>query len=64
MNEAEISKNLSVNPFVIKKLYPYLNKYKEEEIINILYKLSDTDYDIKVSGYDKNKVLESFFLTL
>ncbi len=64
MNETEISKNLSVNPFVIKKLYPYLNKYKEEEIINILYKLSDMDFDIKVSGYDKNKVLESFFLTL
>ena len=64
MNESEISKKLIVNPYVIKKLYPYINKYTEEEIINVLYKLSDMDYDIKVQGYDKNKVLESFFLTL
>ena len=64
MNESEISKKLIVNPYVIKKLYPYINKYTEEEIIDYLYKLSNIDIDIKTKGYDKNKVLESFFLTL
>ena len=38
--------------------------FSEEEILDILYKLSDMDISIKVKGNDKNKVLENFFLNL
>lgn len=64
MDEFNISKTLKVKSFVIKKLIPFVRSYKEEEIINILYRLSEVDSDIKVKGYDKNKVLEAFFMSL
>lgn len=64
MNDNDISSALKVNPYVIKKLYPYLNEYSENDLINILYKLSECDINIKVNGYDKNRVLESFLITL
>ena len=64
MNYDDIAKELKIKPFVVKKLIPYTKSYNEKEIINILYKLSEIDSDIKVKGYDKNKVMESFFLTL
>lgn len=63
-NEYEISKELKVKSFVIKKLLPYVRQYKEEEIIDKLYKLSEIDSDIKIKGIDKTKALESFFLSL
>ena len=63
-SESNISKMLLVNPYVIKKTFMNINNFKEEEIIDYLYKLSNIDIDIKTKGYDKNKVLESFFLTL
>ena len=63
-SESNISKMLLVNPYVIKKTFININNFKEEEIIDYLYKLSNIDIDIKTKGYDKNKVLESFFLTL
>lgn len=63
-SESNISKMLLVNPYVIKKTLMNINNFKEEEIIDYLYKLSNIDIDIKTKGYDKNKVLESFFLTL
>ena len=64
MNYDDIAKELKIKPFVVKKLIPYTKSYNEKEIINILYKLSEIDSDIKVKGYDKNKVMLSFFLTL
>lgn len=63
-NEYEISKELKVKSFVIKKLLPYVRQYKEGEIIDKLYKLSEIDSDIKIKGIDKTKALESFFLSL
>ncbi len=63
-NEYEISKELKVKPFVIKKLLPYIRQYKEEEIIDKLYRLSEMDSDIKIKGIDKSKALESFFISL
>lgn len=63
-NEGAISNMLEVNPYTIKKLFPFINSYKKEEILDILVKLSDMDNDIKVNGYDKNKVMEMFFLTI
>ncbi len=64
VNEGFIANELEVNPYTIKKLIPYINLYKKEEIINKLYKLSELDINIKLSGYDKNKQIEMFFLTL
>ena len=64
MDELSLSRHLGVNPYVIKKLMPYINNYSDEEIMDILYKLSDIDYDLKVNGYDKNIIIESFLLKL
>ena len=55
---------ISINPYVGKKLYESTRNFSEEEILDILYKLSDMDISIKVKGNDKNKVLEIFFLNL
>ncbi len=63
-NEYEIAKKLSLNSFVVKKMIDNINNFKEEEILNILYKLSDIDIDIKVNSLDKNKLLEMFFLNI
>ncbi len=63
-SEADLAKMLKVNPFVLKKLYPYINDYSKDDIANILYKLSDIDINIKVNGFDKNSLLESFLVTL
>lgn len=59
-----IVNKISINPYVGKKLYENTKNFSEEEIISILYRLSDMDINIKVKGYDKNKVLENFFLNL
>ena len=59
-----IVNKISINPYVGKKLYENTKNFSEEEIIGILYRLSDMDINIKVKGYDKNKVLENFFLNL
>ena len=63
-NELELSRNLGVNSYVIKKLYPYTNEYSEEDIANVLYKLSELDSDIKIKSLDKNRVIEMFLLSL
>ncbi len=60
----EIAKKLCVNPFVVKKMMDNINNFKEEEIIDILSKLSDIDIDIKVNSLDKDKLLEMFFLSI
>ncbi len=59
-----IAKEIKVNPYVVKKMYEVINNFKEEEIINIIYKLSDIDINIKVNSLDKDKLLEMFFLSL
>ncbi len=63
-SEVELSRTLGVNPYTIKKLYPYLNEYSIDDIANILYKLSNADIDIKVNGFDKNEVMEKFLMEL
>ena len=64
MSEQNLISTLKVNPYTLKKLYPYVNEYSEEDIIRILYKLSECDINIKVNGYDKSEVFESFLVTL
>ena len=48
----------------VKKAYENINNYKEEEITNNLYELSNLDIDIKINGLDRFKVLENFFLKI
>lgn len=55
---------ISINPYVAKKLYENTRNFSEKEIIDIIYKLSNIDIGIKIKGYDKNKLLENFFLNL
>lgn len=64
MDELTLSRELSVNPYTIKKITPYINNYTQKDIYNILYKLSDIDYNIKALGKDKNKELEMFLISL
>lgn len=59
-----ITSRLSLNPFVTKKMLDIINNFSEEDLINIMYKLSDADIDIKVNGLLKNKVLENFYLSM
>ena len=63
-NEVEISRRLGVNPYIVKKMVGYSNNFKNEEIINILFNLSNIDIDVKVNGLDKNKLLEIFFMNV
>lgn len=62
--EDTIAKKLSINPFIVKKMIDNMNNYKEEEIIDNIYKLSGIDIDIKVNGLDKDKLLEMFFINI
>lgn len=64
MSEKDIVRKLGINAYVVKKAYENINNYKEEEIINNLYELSNLDIDIKINGLDKYKVLENFFLKI
>lgn len=64
INPKEMAYTLDANTYTISKIMPYINSYKNEEIIDKLYKLSDMDYNIKVLGYEPKKVLEMFFLSL
>ena len=64
MSVEEISRKLGVNLYVVKRMSEYSNNFKNDEIIDILYKLSDMDIDVKINSLDKNKLLEMFFLTI
>lgn len=64
MSPIQIAKKLGAYQFQINKLLDVINNYKEEDILDILYKLSEIDIQIKVYGKDKNKMLETFFLSL
>ncbi len=64
MSEKDIVRKLRINAYVVKKAYENINNYKEEEIINNLYELSNLDIDIKINGLDRFKVLENFFLKI
>ena len=64
MSVEEVSRKLGVNLYVVKRMSEYSNNFKNDEIIDILYKLSDMDIDVKINSLDKNKLLEMFFLTI
>lgn len=59
-----ITSRLSLNPFVVKKMIDVVNNFSEDELLKIMYKLSDADISIKIEGLDKSKVLENFYLSI
>ena len=63
MDVNEIEKQLGVRNYIINRLIPYTNLYSDDEILDVLYKLSDCDIDIKVNGKDGSYVLENFIMT-
>lgn len=63
-NIQTITSRLSINPYVCKKMLDVINNFSEEKLIDILYKLSEIDINIKVNGFDKSALLEKFYLTL
>lgn len=63
-NDNDLGRKLGVNPFVITKLRPFVNDYSNEDIINVLYKLSNLDINIKRDSFDKDTILESFLIAL
>ena len=63
-NYKDIARMLGVNEYVIQKLIPFVDKYKEKDIIDMLYRISLLDTKIKIEGYDKREVLETFILSI
>ena len=63
-NYKDIARMLGVNEYVIQKLIPFVDKYKEKDIIDMLHRISLLDTKIKVEGYDKKEVLETFILSI
>lgn len=64
MSEQMMCRAFGAKEYTVQKLYPYLHQYSDEEICDILMKLSNMDIDIKVKGYDKDRLMESFLITL
>ena len=64
MSEDELARKLGANKYTIQKLYPYINRYSDEELCDKLLKLSNMDSDIKINGFDKAKLMETFLITL
>lgn len=60
----QISKELGVLPFQVNKMIESIGNYKESDIIELLYKLSLLDIQIKIESKDKNKILENFLLSI
>ena len=64
LSAESIARELGVKDYIITKLLPYVNNYSENDIADMLYKLSDMDSDIKILGYDKSEVFEYFLISL
>lgn len=65
MSPKELSYKLAKGrEFVVTKTITIVKNYKEEEILNLIYKLSEVDYKIKTFNTDKQKILEDFFVKI
>ena len=60
----DIARMLGVNEYVIQKLLPFVREYSNDEIINLLYRVSLLDEQIKVFGYDRSDVLKNFIISI
>lgn len=63
LNEEAIARELGVNKVAVIHALPYVRNYSDEEIMDLLYKLSNCDMEIKVYGKDGDYVIEKFIMT-
>lgn len=63
-NKFEITSMLSAHPYRVESTMRKIDNYNEEEILNILRKLSDIDYKLKTAAPIKNILLEDLFLSI
>lgn len=64
LSAQSIARELGVKEYVITKLLPHVNAYSDNDIADMLYRLSDMDSDIKILGHDKSEVFEYFLVSL
>ncbi len=62
-SEKEISRLIGVNEYVVHKYSAYINSFSDEDILDILYRLSELDINIKIQGMDSSSALESFIIS-
>lgn len=63
-SELNISQKLKVHPYAIKKALEKTRNFKEENLIDYLYKLAVLDENIKKGKIDANTGLELFIINL
>ena len=63
-SELNISQKLKVHPYAIKKALEKTRNFKEEKLIDYLYKLAILDENIKKGKIDANTGLELFIINL
>ena len=63
-SELNISQKLKVHPYAIKKALEKTRNFKEEKLIEYLYKLAILDENIKKGKIDANSGLELFIINL
>lgn len=63
-SELNISQKLKVHPYAIKKALEKTRNFKEEKLIDYLYKLAILDENIKKGKIDANSGLELFIINL
>ncbi len=60
----EIASSLSIHPYRVQLAIVSSAKFTGENLLNLLYTLSEIDFNIKSGKIDKTQALESFFLEL
>lgn len=65
MSPKELSYKLAKGrEFIVTKAINTVKKYKETDLLDLIYKLSEVDYKIKSFNTDKQKLLEDFFVKI
>lgn len=64
LNADLIASTLKVHPYRIKLGIQRSNNYKEDKILELIYKLHEIDYGIKSGELDKDIAVENFFLEI
>ena len=64
LNNLEISKILDEKEYRIKKTRELINYYSEEELLELIRKLSDMDINIKTTDIDSEFLIELFIINL
>lgn len=63
-SEKQIREKLSIQPFVLKKVLMQGRRFTEEQLVNALEKLLETEFLLKSSGGDPNELMENLVIGL